>query len=494
MIRTIGERRTRMKTLSWLAAAALIFLACCGSHDLQKLVAIGDSSTMGIQDGGLLIDYQHNSYPYLIAQRLGIGDDFQQPLVNPPGIGVPPFERPLKLENGRIIPTYLTKTDPLYLLNLVLSRLANPYLERPYDNLAVNGARLHDIRNTTGYRNSISPDNFFFDIVLRNLKFASYPYFNDTTVLEQAVSLNPTILLLWIGNNDILGALLNGGDETQITEAWKLEDEFRALLQALTSETRASIFMANIPGYIPYAFALDSVFIVGTPMLFDLTTLSPIDFSDALPSHSPPLYLPLLIEESETTHVLLSAGLVYGEEGMGIPGEQDLTKPPYNFSSEDAQTLFDAMTASGLLTDGLYVGQPLTGEYTITNTEQQVLEGAVETFNSIISDLSRQFHIPLVDLHSLYDPDNPKAFGGYSGKFVLHDQLDTVFSLDGVHINNLGHAVVANAFIEVINRELSLNLQEVDPEEYRGQYEGLQVQGGSKAALRGVKHLLRPPE
>jgi hypothetical protein len=405
-----------MKTLSWLAAAAaLIFLARCGSHDLQKLVAIGDSSTMGIQDGGLLVDHQRDTYPYLIAQRLGIGDDFQQPLVNPPGIGVPPFERPLRLENGRIIPTYLTQTDPLFLFNLVLSRLANPYLERPYDNLAVNGARLHDIRHTTGYRNSVSPDNFFFDIVLRNLEFTSYPYFDDTTVLEQAVSLDPTIILLWIGNNDILGALLDGGDEDQITEAWRFEDEFRSLLQALTSETRASLFMANIPGYIPYGFALDSVFVEDTPMVFDLTTLSPIDFSDALPSHTPPLYLPLLIEESETTHLLLSAGLVYGEEGMGIPGTLELTGPSYGYSSEDAQALFDAMTAVGLATDGLGAGQPLTGEHTITNTEMQVLEGAVETFNGIIADLSRQFDVPLVDLHRLYDPEEPNAFGGIPG-------------------------------------------------------------------------------
>ena len=460
-----------MKKISWLVGvAALLICAGCGSQKGEKLVAIGDSSTMGIQDAGLRIDFQLHTYPRLVAQQLEIGDDFQQPLVHPPGIGVPPFEEPLRLENGKIIPTYLTQTNFLYIFNLITGRLANPYLERPYDNLAVNGARLHDIRFTTGSSNAVSPDNFFFDIVLRNLKVSSYPYFDNTTVLEQAVSLDPTIVLLWIGNNDILGALLGGGNEEDITEAWRFAEEFQALLQILTAETRADIFMANIPGYIPYGFALDSIFVGGTPMVFDPATLEPIDFSAAV-SSSPPLNLPLLIEESDTIHVLLGAALVYGEEGTGIPEVQDLMDQPYNFTMQDAQDLFDAMTTWGLATSGNDAGQPLTGAHTITTDEEQALEEAVDTFNGIISDLALQFDITLVDLHRLFDPDEPGAFGGYSGEFVLHERSNTVFSLDGVHINNLGHAVVANTFIDAVNGRLSLNLQKVDPENYRGQYE-----------------------
>lgn len=62
------------------------------------------------------------------------------------------------------------------------------------------------MRNTTSYQNSVLPDNFLFDIVLRNFKPEE-----GTTVLQQAIQLEPEIILLWIGNNDILASVMAGG-------------------------------------------------------------------------------------------------------------------------------------------------------------------------------------------------------------------------------------------------------------------------------------------
>jgi lysophospholipase L1-like esterase len=470
----------------------LLFAVSCGSQEAVKLVAIGDSSTMGIQDAGLVEDYQLNSYPYLIAQKLGIADEFEQPLVNTPGIGVPPYERPLRLEGGEIIPSYLARTDFLYIYSIVQPRLANLQLPRPYDNLAVNGARLYDIRHTTSLSNSVAPGNFFFDIVLRNLQISTAPSFNDTTVLQQAVQLRPTMILLWIGSNDVLGALLGGGDDTLITDTDDFTDEYQRLLNDLTSQTDAVIFTANIPQYVPYGFALDSTFVQDIPMVFDFKTLSPIDFMADLGS-AVPVHVPLLVEEADAAHLLLSAAITYVEEGTGIPGVDDLQNQPYNYSPSDAQVIHDAMTASGLKTDGPGTGLPIGEEHSITGTEEQRMFDAVRSFNSVISDLALRLDIPLVDLNRLYDPDQPGAFGGYSGEFVLHDPVDTIFSLDGVHINNLGHAIIANAFIDAINLELSTTVERVDPEKYRGQYEGLVLDspGTTIEALKGIQYIHR---
>ena len=59
---------------------ALFMLYSCGgsSSREEKLVGIGDSSTMGIMDLGLKEDFQLHTYPYLIACQLGIEDDFQR--------------------------------------------------------------------------------------------------------------------------------------------------------------------------------------------------------------------------------------------------------------------------------------------------------------------------------------------------------------------------------------------------------------------------------
>jgi len=82
-----------LRRYAWILLVILFLLySCGGSSEQQKLVAIGDSSTMGIMDLGLKEDFQLHTYPYLIACQLGIEDDFQQPLVEEPGIGVYPYK------------------------------------------------------------------------------------------------------------------------------------------------------------------------------------------------------------------------------------------------------------------------------------------------------------------------------------------------------------------------------------------------------------------
>lgn len=451
-----------------------LLYSCGGSSKEQKLVAIGDSSTMGIMDIGLKKDFQLHNYPYLIAGQLGIDDNFQQPLVREPGIGVYPYKTPITLVNGTLVSDYWDKnptTDEM--VAEILPLLENVMLDRPYDNLAVNGARLYDIRNTTGSVNSVSEVNYFFDIVLRNVVLPFYPYFGNTTVLDQTVELDPDIILLWIGNNDVLGAVLAGGDQSQITTHDDFKNEMQALLSDLTSQTSADIVMSNIPGYLPLGFALDTVFkdtgSAVEPVVFDMATLQPVNFG----TEANPEYIPLLIGESDVNHILLTGAIEYQESGMGIPTETQLEGPPYNKLPTEVAAIYTKMVSLGLPVNGSSVGDPLTGEYTLTSSEEQAVDDAIAGFNTIITQLSGQFGLPLVDMYTLYDPESPGAFGGYSGEYVLHKQADTVFSLDGVHPSNLGHAVIANAFIDTLNHGYGFNLVKIDPEIYRGQYIGL---------------------
>ncbi len=459
----------------WILLIVLFLLySCCGSSKEEKLVAIGDSSTMGIMDLGLKEDFQVHTYPYFIACQLGIEEDFQQPLVRDPGIGVYPYKTPITLENGTLVANYWDgnpTTDEM--VTEMLPLLKNVMLDRPYDNLAVNGARLYDIRHTTGSVDSVSKSNYFFDIVLRNVVLPFYPNFGGTTVLDQAVELDPDIILLWIGNNDVLGAVLLGGDQSQITTHDDFKNEMQALLSDLTSQTGADIVMANIPGYLPLGYALDTVFkntgSVVEPVVFDMATLQPVNFGTV----SAPEYIPLLIGESDVSHILLTGAIEYQENGMGIPTETQLEGETYSKLPAEAGAIFAKMASLGLPVNGSSVGEPLTEEYTLTSSEEQAVDDAIADYNSIISELAAQFGIPVVDMHALYDPDSPGAFGGYSGEYVLHNQGSTVFSLDGVHPSNLGHAVIANAFIDALNQGYGFNLVKIDPETYKGQYIGL---------------------
>lgn len=242
-----------------------------------------------------------------------------------------------------------------------------------------------------------------FDIVLRNFN----PFFGNTTALQQAIQLEPEITLMWLGNNDILGSVMAGGDPELITGIDDFRSEFTLVLSELQNKTSAEIFMANISGYLPIAFAFDGIFqfIEGfspdkIPVLFDCETFIPINFAE-----QGELYIPLLIEKVYVKFLLLTAFIDYLEEDMGIPDEQDFIDMGFT----DTDALISAMEVAGLNTEGDSVD------------------------------------IPLVDINSIWDPEKEGAFGGYSGEFVLDDPVNTTFSLDGIHPNNLGHAIIANA-------------------------------------------------
>ncbi len=52
----------------------------------------------------------------------------------------------------------------------------------------------------------------------------------------------------------------------------------------------------------------------------------------------------------------------------------------------------------------------------------------------------------------------------YSSTFVTGG----VFSLDGVHPNQRGYAIIANTFIDAINQKYGANIAKVDPNSYKG--------------------------
>src|SRR5436309_3315147 len=78
----------------------------------------------------------------------------------------------------------------------------------------------------------------FHDLVLRG----------GGTALAQGLSLKPTVLTLWTGNNDILGAALRGQAIEGVTMTPLAS--FRAAFQSVVNAVKASgafVFAANVP-------------------------------------------------------------------------------------------------------------------------------------------------------------------------------------------------------------------------------------------------------
>jgi lysophospholipase L1-like esterase len=442
----------------------------------SRMAAVGNSLTMGIQSAGIKEAFQKHSYPYYIAMQTGNASTFQMPLVAEPGIGGDGTQTPMYLDdNGNIVQDNLT-VNPLTLLK-------NVYLDRPYDNLGIAGFDLNDALNTT--------TGTMASLVLRN------PNLGNTSQIQQAIMLNPTVILLWLGNNDVLGAALDGGDLTQITDPATFQANLTTVVTKLGTETNVKLMvMANIPNVtdIPYVNILDHVVMTtnwGTgPVLFD-ANLMPINFG----SEAQPLYLPILTADSSVVHVTL-VGLQAYKAGIGVPDQTALVG--MGLSEGQASQIIAALTGAGMTPSGT----PMPGTMTITSAEATAIATAVTTFNAIIAGISARGNtnpaddIPLVDINAiLNDLNDADGYDGYSGKYVLADPANTAFSLDGVHPNNGGQALIANAFIAKINQVMTLQglptIPELNTADYKGQY----LPGGSmkinKTDFGSVKRLLQ---
>ena len=86
---------------------------------------------------------------------------------------------------------------------------------------------------------------------------------------------------------------------------------------------------------------------------------------------------------------------------------------------------------------------------------------AVQQYNQIINDTACLFSATVVDVNGTL---NNIALHGYNvnGHHLTTQYLGGIFSLDGVHPTNTGYAILANAYIDAMNKSLRTNITPVN--------------------------------
>jgi hypothetical protein len=224
--------------------------------------------------------------------------------------------------------------------------------------------------------------------------------------------------------------------------------------------------VANIPDVvdIPFINFFDRIFTTipalgintPVPVLYD-QNFQPIDFGDGL-------FIPILTDESDVVHLLLSSRRPYENNGVGIPDANALID--LGFTMDDAEQLVIEIQDNGLVPSGM----PFNGEFTLTVSEDETIQNTVAEFNESISNIAFELNVPVVDANDLLFKINNQGVDGFTGEFVLIDNVNTAFSLDGVHPNNAGYALIANEFIKVMNTSFGMNIMLIDTGQFRGQY------------------------
>jgi lysophospholipase L1-like esterase len=370
-----------------LAAGAALPLAAQttapGPISFSAYYSIGDSLAAGYVNNALVETHQVHSVPAHLARQAGVAD-FQQPLVTEPGI-------PPEYALTRLVPTPIVapKSD-------TAGAPRNSGLARSFNNLAVPTATVGEALTR------VTDNGGFHDLVLRG----------RGSQVAQAVAARPSFVTVWIGNNDVLGAVIRGRavEGQTVTPAATFRAAFQQVIAALQA-TGARLVAANLLDVtaIPYATTLQRVVVnpqTGQPLLVN---------GQPVPLLGPEGPLP------PGTLVTLAAGSLLAQ-GHGIP------------------------TAAGGR------GTPLPDEVILDAAEVAFLQDRVNANNQAIAEICQAANVPVVDVNAFY---RAVLSGGYVvGGVVLTNSFlrGGVISLDGVHPTELGYAILANEWIRVINR------------------------------------------
>ncbi len=517
----------------FLFSASLAFMACndiedvdqetvevdevqvdltAGTADFSTYVSIGNSLTSGFTDNALFIASQENSMPNMLSQKFALvgGGDFTQPLMNDNyggmAIGGERILEPRLVFDGSgpaslesLIGEVTVTTDLL---------VNNP--TGPFNNMGVPGAKSFHLL-APGYGN------------LANVSLGlANPYFvrmtgvtPDASVLELALAQSPTFFSLWIGNNDVLGYALSGGDgSNEITpvdgDAGVGFNATYATLIGALAVSGAQGVVANIPDItsiphfttVPYNpldptdadFAaqiatlngvfgqLNQVFaylqvsersivfseteasavVVKDETLVDLSEqiTTVLNASETFPAFVASFGLP----EAASPIVAALFGQIYGQarqatatdlfvlSSASVIGTVNSTSIAYLESQGLSTALATQFSAEGITL-------PLEDKWVLLPSEQEEIATAVSSFNTIIEANATQAGFAFVDANSIL---NQLANGGVtSGNYTLTSSLVTggAFSLDGVHPTAKGYAFLANEFLKAIDETYGSNFE-----------------------------------
>jgi len=425
-----------MKKDAILRAFAILILLC-GSSNLSavtfsKFVAVGDSLPAG-HEGNCTIDrYQVRSATYLIAQALGI-TDFQQPLISEVAPSQPLTGYPCL---GAVV------VNNQISVGIVSQEGAteNANLARPYDNLGFNGGpRMKDfvdLKESVPGRSEL--DNYAAR-VLRNVVGSP---FHGTSAVEQAASLHPDLVLYWVGNNDLLGAVSTGVaiDGVTLTPVADFEAKYLEGLAILQS-TGATIVTFTIPDAtsIPLyttlpRFVLDPatrqpVLVNGQPV--------PLLGDRALPPDCPVAPCPL--PEGTLIHTIKAPLLE--QQGIGIPAALG------GLAVEGSGNLATA------LPDGSFTppAGPLVEGVLLYPDELVAIQNRTNEINARIRADSTGSSIVLFDANVLFGQTLQQGYtiGGIT--LTTAFLQGGLFSADGTHPSQIGYAIIADDIIQRIN-------------------------------------------
>lgn len=483
-----------------------------GEADFSSYVAIGNSLTAGYMDGTVSKGGQVNSFPNLLAQKFALvgGGEFTQPsyaddvnnlgglmlggAIIDYGTGVNQFKTRLVIDASEGRPENIAGTSTIEVSNLQTTA---------YNNMGVPGAKSFHLV-APGYGNiagvALGQSNPYF------VRHATSP---SATVLGDAMSKTPTFFTNWIGANDVLSYATNGGAQSDgvtpaadhnttgnmnpntygandITNSNYFAGVYSNIINTLTSNGAKGV-VATVPSVtsIPYFTTIPY-----NPVPLDNATATQLNsgyatynggldlaFSNGLITNQERLQRKINFVAGQNPVVIVDSDLT-NLSGLGLPS--------YRMTTAQDLIVLPARSVIGTVVGGNPamingVSVPLANKYVLTSNEKAKVATATAAYNSSIHSIAAANGLAVADMNAIMNQlvNGLQIETGqiYTANYFsgVATENKVLFSLDGVHPNARGYAVIANEIIKVINEHYNANL----PLHYVNNFPGINIVGSN---------------
>lgn len=494
-----------------------------GDADFTSYVAIGNSLTAGYMDGTVSKGGQINSYPNLLAQQFALvgGGAFTQPsyeddVNNLGGLtlgGIPIGNTRLVIDASESRPENLVGTPTIEVSNLQATA---------YNNMGVPGAKSFHLL-ASGYGNvagvALGQSNPYF------VRHATSP---TATVLGDAMSKTPTFFTNWIGANDVLAYATNGGAQADgntpaadhnatgnmnpatyggndITNATVYAGVYNQIITTLTGGGAKGVVctipsVTSIPYFttVPYKpltptalggstninalnaqlyGPLDAIFTAyGEPNrvnLLSATAANPILIFDA-DAQDRSAQITGALTPTLGAPTAAAFGAVFGKARQATSADLVVLPASSVIGTPNASSPSTLINING-------VSYPMANKWVLTTTEKAKVASATASYNSAIISIASTNNLAVADMNQIMNQlvSGLQIETGqiYTANYFsgVATEGKVLFSLDGVHPNARGYAVITNEIIKVINEYYNANL----PLHYVNNFPGINIVGSN---------------
>lgn len=487
-----------------------------GDADFSSYVAIGNSLTAGYMDGTVSKGGQVNSFPNLLAQKFALvgGGQFTQPsyaddVNNLGGLmlgGVQIGNTRLVIDASQGKPETIAGTSTIEVSTLQATA---------YNNMGIPGAKSFHL-GVAGYGNlggvAIGAANPYF------VRHATTP---SATVLGDAMTKNPTFFTNWIGANDVLSYATNGGAKADgntpaddhnltgnmnpatyggndITNSNTFAGVYTSIVNTLTSQGAKGV-LATVPSVtsIPYFTTvpfnpLSPAALGGSANITALNTQLYGPLNQIFSAYGEPNRVkllsataanPILIFDADATDrsaqitgaltptlgapTAAAFGAIFGKARQATAADLIVLPASSVIGSVNAASPSPLINING-------VSFPMANKWVLTADEKAKVASATSAYNSAIVSIAASKNLAVADMNQILNQlvSGLRVDTGviYTANYFSGAPTENkvLFSLDGVHPNARGYAVITNEIIKVINRHYNSSLPLYNPSYFPG--------------------------